>query len=44
MMKTERFAASMKTQFANSYKRNGPAKILAGSGIMKDHLTDSKKE
>jgi len=44
MMKIESFAASMRTQFANSYKRNGPAEILAGSGIMNDHLTDSKKE
>ena len=38
------FAASMRTQFANSYKRDGPAEILAGSGIMNYHLTDSKKE
>jgi hypothetical protein len=44
MMKTESFAASMRTQFANSYKRDGPAEILAGSGIMNYHFTDSKKE
>ena len=44
MMKTVSFAASMRTQFANSYKRDGPAEILAGSGIMNYHLTDSKKE
>ena len=38
------FAASMRTQFANSYERHGPAEILAGSGIMNYHFTDSKKE
>jgi hypothetical protein len=43
MMNTS-FAASMRTQFANSYKRDGPAEILAGSGIMNYHLTDSKEE
>ena len=38
------FAVSIRTQFANSYERDGPAEILAGSGIMNYHLTDSKKE
>jgi hypothetical protein len=37
------FAQSMRKQFADSYKRDGPAEILAGSGIMNYHLTDSKK-
>jgi hypothetical protein len=44
MMNIESFAASMRTQFANSYKRNGPAEIIPGTGIMNYHLTDSKKE
>jgi hypothetical protein len=43
MMNTS-FAASMRTQFANSYKRHGPAEIIPGTGIMNYHLTDSKKE
>ena len=44
MMNTISFAASMRTAFANSYQRDGPAEILAGSGIMNYHLTDSKKD
>ena len=44
MMKIESFAASMRTQFADSYKRDGPAEIIPGTGIMNYHLTDSKKE
>jgi hypothetical protein len=37
------FAQSMRTQFADSYKRDGPAEIIPGTGIMNYHLTDSKK-
>ena len=44
MMNNVSFAQSMRTQFANSYKRNGPAEIVPGFGIMNYHLTDSKKE
>ena len=44
MMNDISFAHSMRTQLVNSYKRNGPAEILAGSGIMNYHATDSKKE
>ena len=44
MMNNTSFAASMRTQFANSYERNGPAEIVPGFGIMNYHLTDSKKE
>ena len=44
MMKIESFAASMRTQFADSYKRDGPAEIIPGTGIMNYHLRDSKKE
>jgi hypothetical protein len=44
MMKTISFAQSMRTQFANSYKRHGPAEIVPGFGIMNYHLTDSKEE
>jgi len=42
-MKEISFAQSMRTQLANSYARNGPAEILAGSGIMNYHATDSKE-
>ena len=44
MMKTISFAQSMRTQFADSYKRDGPAEIIPGTGIMNYHLTDSKEE
>ena len=43
MMKEISFAQSMKTQLANSYKRNGPAEILAGSGLMNTAVKDNKK-
>ena len=44
MMNDISFAQSVRTQFANSYRRNGPAEILAGSGIMNYAVTDTKKE
>jgi len=44
MSKDKSFAQSMREQFANSYSRDGPTEILAGSGIMNNHFTDSKKE
>ena len=39
-MLSETFAESMRVQFTNSYDKNGPAEILAGSGIMNYHLVE----
>lgn len=44
MMKITTFAASMRSQFDGSYERSESVEILAGSGIMNSHLTDSKME
>jgi len=43
MMKVASFAECMRVACANSYKSDGPAEILAGSGIMNYHLTEDKK-
>lgn len=39
-MLSETFAESMRVQFTNSYNKNGPAEILAGSGIMNYHFVE----
>ena len=43
MSKEITFAQSMRTQFANSYSKDGPTEILAGSGIMNTALKDKKE-
>ena len=42
-MKVASFAECMRTACADSYASDGPAEILAGSGIMNYHLTKDKK-
>ena len=39
-MLSETFAESRRVQFAVSENQNGPAEILAGSGIMNYHLVE----
>jgi hypothetical protein len=43
MMKVASFAQCMRVQCTNSYNKNGPAEIIAGTGIMNYHLTEDKK-
>jgi hypothetical protein len=42
MAKEISFAQSMRTQFANSYSKDGPTEILAGSGIMNTDLNNNE--
>jgi hypothetical protein len=43
MSKEITFAQSMREAFANSYSKDGPTEILAGSGIMNTALNDKKE-
>jgi len=40
MAKEISFAQSMRVAFANSYSKDGPTEVLAGSGIMNTDLTN----
>ena len=43
MSKEITFAQSMRTQFANSYSKDGPTEIIPGFEIMNTALKDKKE-